>query len=100
MKLDVLKFCLVSLILKMGLFFSLIVNFGDFEHLETFSDVHPCDKNKGGCMHVCNQDGPNAKCACNKGWALQKDGKKCIKCEFGSKRSLIQIQGTLCFASP
>ena len=44
--------------------------------------VHPCDKEtKGGCEHVCNKDGDEAKCSCNDGYKLAEDGQEC---EFGN----------------
>merc|ERR1712072_366043 len=46
----------------------------------TGSKFHLCDKkDKNGCQHTCVRDGDKAKCKCNKGFELQKDGKACAK---------------------
>ena len=42
--------------------------------------VHPCEKeDNGGCQHVCEKDGDDAKCSCHDGFKLAADGKSCEK---------------------
>lgn len=36
-----------------------------------------CSINKGGCEHLCHQDGDEVKCVCREGYDLDKDGHSC-----------------------
>eukprot|EP00106_Octopus_bimaculoides_P021308 XP_014788750.1 PREDICTED: low-density lipoprotein receptor-related protein 4-like [Octopus bimaculoides] len=36
-----------------------------------------CRENKGGCSHLCLQTSRGARCSCNFGYILQRDGKTC-----------------------
>ena len=48
-----------------------------------FISEHPCDKKaNGGCQHVCEKDGDNAKCKCNEGYELLSDKKSCKKSKY------------------
>merc|ERR1719187_2290490 len=38
---------------------------------------NPCLVKNGGCGQLCNDDNGHVTCSCNKGFALQDDGKSC-----------------------
>ena len=43
-----------------------------------FWAIHPCDKkDKGDCQQICEKDGTEAKCKCEKDFKLNDDGKTC-----------------------
>ena len=45
--------------------------------------MHPCElSTKGGCEHVCNENGDEAKCSCDDGYELKEDGKGCSKSKY------------------
>ena len=47
------------------------------QNCDRLISVHPCDKTtKGGCEHVCEKDGDEPVCKCNKDYKLNELNKK------------------------
>ena len=65
--------------LRYGIFFSL-----GFKILKFVSGSNPCQKNNGGCSHLCLYRRRGVKCECPDGMEILADKKSCIcKCTFG-----------------
>ncbi len=55
-------------------------NFSFVTIITFLSLVHPCDRqSNGGCSQICNKTKLAYECACEEGFALEKDRKTCVK---------------------
>ena len=50
--------------------------------LHCFSDIDECDKDNGGCQHICTNTLGSFHCSCRNGFTIQENGYDCKECMY------------------